>query len=86
MVVERDCTGGKADDIGDTCNGLLSSKLTEVFAVEATLELGVDGVTPVAETLPMNHDYEQVDQRLRRIIKVAHTGTHPRSPPTSFTA
>jgi hypothetical protein len=62
VVVERDCTGGKADDIGDTWDGLLSSKLTEVFAVEVTLELGVDGVTPVAETLPMNHDYEQVDQ------------------------
>jgi len=59
VVVERDCTGGKADDIGDTWDGLLSSKLTEVFA---TLELGVDGVTPVVETLPMNHDYKQVVQ------------------------
>jgi hypothetical protein len=69
-----DYVGGNAGDMGEG----VSSKLSEPF---------VGGVCPVGETLPMNQDCE--DEDLIHVLhsnETKHTGTHPRSPPTSFTA
>jgi hypothetical protein len=65
--------GGNAGDMGEE----LSSKLGLIPV------FGVGGVT-----LPMNQDceYEKLIQVITRSNEKEHTGTHPRSPPTSFTA
>lgn len=55
-VVVRDWTDGNAEDIGESCAWGLSSKLDDILSA-ATVELGVGGITPIAETLPMNHDW-----------------------------
>jgi len=54
LVVIRDCTGGKADDIGETWFGP-SSRLGS-GGTGGMAEFGVAGVTPDAETFPMNQD------------------------------
>lgn len=48
----RDWTGGNAEDNGETCVELSSKPNDDILAGG----LGVGGTTPVAETLPMNHD------------------------------
>jgi hypothetical protein len=48
-VVVLPCTGGKAEDIGETCATLLSSVITDAGAV-------VLGVAGALDTFPMNHD------------------------------
>ena len=45
----RDWTGGNAEDNGETCVELPSKPNDDILA-------SVRGTTPVAETLPMNHD------------------------------
>ena len=47
---------GKAEDIGDTCDGLVSSDAEVRWG--GTLLLGVGGTFPfpAGATLPMNHD------------------------------
>lgn len=62
-VIVRDCTGGKAEDMGDTWFWpLASSGVVVVLLTGGPLELGVAGVFPGGITLPMNHDCRRSQQ------------------------
>ncbi len=72
----RDCMGGNAEDMGETCAAWLPARVYDASGASAVrpgpvVALGVAGVFPDADvgTFPMNHE-----------------GTQPLSPVSSLTA
>lgn len=72
----RDCMGGNAEDIGETCAAWVPARVYDASGASAVrpgpvLALGVAGVFPDADvgTFPINHE-----------------GTQPLSPVSSLTA
>ena len=61
--------------MGEICDWLTSSE-TEVRCVEA-LVLGVGGIFPVGDTLPMNHDWGRIHQDCAHQISIVKTYRHP---------
>lgn len=59
-AVVRLCTGGNADDMGETWAWPFPSSSDARRG--GTLVLGVAGVPTVFATLPMNHDYRRSDE------------------------
>lgn len=53
----RVCTGGNAEDMGETCVVPFESSSTDECRCDGAVVLGVGGTFPVDDdTLPMNHD------------------------------
>lgn len=73
--------------MGETCGWPLPSSSVDEVSGGGTLVLGVAGVAVMLATFPINHDcHLEVSEKSTAMKIGKHTGTQPRSPPSSLTA